>query len=106
MIPTSRDRISPDLPQATKVALARIHARAWGIVTGLLLALTLAFATLVLVIRGGPDMGRHLSLLRVFLLGYSVAIQGAVVGFVSLFVIGYALGRLTGTRYNFFARDE
>lgn len=106
MTPTSRDSISPEMPKAAKVALARIHSRAWGIAVGLLLALTLAFATIVLVIRGGSDMGRHLSLLSVFLPGYSVSIQGAVVGFVYVFVIGYALGRLTGALYNFFARDE
>jgi hypothetical protein len=105
MTPIPGANAASELPQAATVVLARLHARAWGIAVGLLMAMTLAAATLALVIRGGADVGRHLSLLRVFLPGYSVSIQGVFVGFVYFFVIGYALGRLTGTLYNRLARD-
>lgn len=83
-----------------QASLMRLNARAWGISTGLLLGGGLFFATVFLVIRGGPTVGQHLSMLRVFFPGYSVTWLGAFVGFVYAFVIGYALGRIIGSVYN------
>jgi len=104
---TPRHHQSSDDPQqAVTVGLARLHARAWGIAVGLLLGFVLAAATLLLVAKGGTQVGQHLALLGVFLPGYSVSVRGALVGFVYLFVIGYALGRFMGTLYNAFARDS
>jgi hypothetical protein len=85
-------------------ALLRINARAWGVAFGLMLGLGLFLATNILVIRGGEVVGPHLSLLGVFLPGYSVSFVGSIVGFVYLFVIGYAFGRLIGEVYNRVAR--
>ena len=81
-------------------AVARLNARAWGIAIGLLLGLGLFIATIVLVIKGGPNPGPHLILLRIYFPGYRITVLGAVIGFVYAFVIGYALGRLIGTVYN------
>lgn len=92
------------LPTEARPVLARLHARAWGIAAGSMFGLTLFVATIVLVVKGGTDVGRHLVLLAVFLPGYTVSVSGACIGFVYLFVIGYAFGRLTGTLYNYFAR--
>lgn len=78
--------------------LSRINARAWGIATGLILGGALFLATLILVIRGGPDMGAHLGRLGNILPGYSVSWLGAFVGLIYGFVIGYGLGRLIGPR--------
>ncbi len=86
--------------QDLNAALVRLNARAWGIATGLLLGGGLFVATNVLVLKGGPDVGAHLQLLRVFLPGYSVTFLGSLVGFVYLFVIGYVLGRFVGLVYN------
>lgn len=105
MPPTPHHQSSNETAQAVIVGLVRLHARAWGISVGLLLGLGLASATLLLVAKGGAEVGQHLSLLRVFLPGYSVSVTGAIVGFVYMFVIGYALGRLVSTLYNRFARD-
>jgi hypothetical protein len=80
--------------------LLRMNARAWGIAFGLALGLGLFVATNVLVLRGGPEVGPHLSLLGVFLPGYRVTFVGSLVGFVYFFVIGYGLGRLIGEVYN------
>jgi hypothetical protein len=91
--PVSEDR---QLEQA----LARLNARAWGIATGLLLGLGLFVATNFLVLKGGPNVGQHLRLLRVFFPGYSVTFLGSLVGFIYAFVLGYALGRLIGAVYN------
>jgi len=81
-------------------ALAKLNARAWGWAFGLLLGLGLFIATAFLVIKGGPNPGRHLTLLSVFLPGYKVTWAGAFLGLIYLFVIGYGLGRMIGTVYN------
>ena len=81
-------------------AILRLNGRAWGIALGLLLGGGLFLATIVLVIKGGPDVGQHLSLLSVFFPGYRVTVLGSLIGFVYAFVLGYALGRLVGIVYN------
>ena len=83
-----------------QASLMRLNARAWGISTGLLLGSGLFLATVFLVIRGGPRVGQHLAMLRVFFPGYSVTWLGAFVGFVYAFVLGYGLGRIIGSVYN------
>jgi NhaP-type Na+/H+ or K+/H+ antiporter len=80
--------------------LARLNARAWGIAIGLLCGVGLFLATLFLLLKGGQNVGAHLSLLSVYFPGYSVTIQGAFIGFVYAFVVGYALGRVIGAVYN------
>jgi hypothetical protein len=92
--------VDPAEQQHLEHALLRLNARAWGIATGLLLGLGLFLATAILVIKGGPNAGQHLRLIRVFFPGYSVTWGGALIGFVYAFVVGYALGRLVGAVYN------
>jgi hypothetical protein len=77
-----------------------LNGRAWGIAMGLLLGLGLFVATNVLVLKGGVEVGPHLSLLAQFLPGYRVTFGGSVIGFVYLFVIGYGIGRIIGGVYN------
>lgn len=86
-------------------ALARLNGQAWGISVGLVNAFGLLFATWLLVVRQGPNVGAHLGLLAIFLPGYSVTWLGGIVGFVYMFVIGYALGRLIGFVYNLQVRN-
>jgi hypothetical protein len=81
-------------------AIAKLNARAWGITVGLLLGGGLFLATLILVIKGGPNPGPHLQLLRIYFPGYRVTMLGSLIGFVYAFVFGYALGRLIGMVYN------
>lgn len=94
----------PDLnleeAQAVRRAVLRLNAQAWGTAFGLLLGLGLMVATLVLVARGGPDVGQHLGLLGNYFPGYRVTTLGALVGFVYGFVLGYIMGRLVGVIYN------
>lgn len=87
-------------PGSLNRAILRLNARAWGIAFGLLGGLGLFVATMLLVLKGGENVGQHLGLLAVFLPGYRVTTGGAVIGFVYGFVIGYALGRLMGAVYN------
>ena len=78
--------------------LLKLNARAWGIAVGMLFGSVLFIATVLLVIKGGETVGPHLSLLGSYLPGYRVTWGGAFIGFVYLFVIGYAIGRLIGGR--------
>jgi hypothetical protein len=88
-------------PQTTVTsAVLRLNARAWGIATGLFLGGGLFLATNILVLKGGPDRGAHLSLLGIFFPGYSVTFVGSIIGFIYAFVLGYALGRVIGGVYN------
>ena len=94
-------RLTPDETRVVRRETLQLNAKAWGISTGLLAALTLFVATVFLVLKGGENVGQHLALLSVYLPGYSVSIGGAFVGFVYMFVIGYALGRMIGWIYNY-----
>lgn len=80
--------------------LVTLNARAWGIAVGLILGGGLFLATNFLVVRSGPDPGRHLALLGNFFPGYSVSFGGSLIGFVYAFVLGYAIGRIIGSVYN------
>jgi hypothetical protein len=86
--------------------LLRLNARAWGIAIGLLMGLGLFTATALLIVKGGRTVGPHLSLIGSYLPGYQVTWGGAFIGFVYLFVIGYAIGRVIGGVYNAMARSD
>ena len=94
------DRLTAQEEQALRRTLLRANEQGWGIAIGLLLGLGLFLATIVLVIKGGPNPGPHLGLLRIYFPGYSVTWIGAAVGFVYAFVVGYAIGRTIATVYN------
>ena len=83
-----------------RLAVAKLNERAWGITVGLLLGLGLFFATIVLVVKGGPNPGPHLGLLKAYFPGYRVTVPGSFLGFIYAFVLGYMLGRLIGSVYN------
>ena len=81
-------------------ALRRLNARAWGISVGLLIGGGLFLATIILVLKGGENVGQHLNLLGNYFPGYRVTFLGSFVGFIYGFVLGYGVGRLIGTIYN------
>jgi hypothetical protein len=96
-------KLTPEETRAVRRATVRLNAQAWGVSFGLLCGLGLLVATLILVLKGGENVGQHLGLISVYLPGYSVTVGGAFLGFIYLFVIGYALGRVIGTVYNYIA---
>ena len=77
-----------------------LNARAWGLSVGLVFGLGLLIATIVLVIKGGPNVGAHLGLLSNYFPGYSVTFLGSIIGFIYAFVLVYGLGRLIATVYD------
>jgi hypothetical protein len=92
------DSLTPDVTST----FVRLNARAWGIAFGLLAGFGLLFATWILVLRGGPNIGAHLGLLSNFFPGYAVTWGGGLIGFVYGFVSGYIFGRTVGYVYNRF----
>jgi hypothetical protein len=81
-------------------AIRKLNERAWGIAGGVLLGGGLFLATIILVLKGGANVGQHLQLLANYFPGYRVTVPGSFVGFVYGFVTGYAIGRLVGFIYN------
>jgi hypothetical protein len=92
--------LSPSDIKTIRRAYERVSARGWGFALGILAGLGLFVATIVLVIRGGPQVGPHLQLLGVYFPGYAVSWAGAFIGAAYAFVIGYIAGRTTGAVYN------
>lgn len=86
--------------EALDTAIRTLNARAWGIAVGLLFGVGLFLATIILVIKGGPNVGAHLELLSNYFPGYRVTTLGSFVGFVYGFVLGYGTGRVIGSVYN------
>ena len=96
------DSLKHDEIQEIKKSLVRFSEQGWGLAFGTVAAVGLFVATIVLVLRGGINVGEHLNLLGVYLPGYSVSYVGSVIGFVYAFVIGYGAGRTIATVYNKF----
>jgi hypothetical protein len=94
------DKLTPQEEQALRQTLARANEQGWGITFGMLAGLGLFIATVVLVIKGGANVGAHLGLLGIYFPGFSVTWTGAFIGFVYAFVVGYAVGRTVATVYN------
>jgi hypothetical protein len=81
-------------------AIARLRAGIVAIVTAMVAGFALFAATLWLVIRGGPNVGQHLSLLQVYYPGYSVTWVGAFVGLAYGALTGAVLGWCVASLYN------
>ena len=83
--------------------LVRLNAKIHGLVTGMVLGVGLFIATNWLVLKGGRSVGRHLSLLSQFFIGYRVTFLGSLVGFAYAFACGFMLGYSIAWMYNWFA---
>lgn len=88
---------------ALRAAVARLRTGSVAIVVGFFSGTSLLLATLWLVVRGGPDIGRHLGLLRHYFPGYTVSVLGAFVGFAYAAALGVIVGWCTASIYNRFA---
>jgi hypothetical protein len=77
-----------------------LNAKALGLVLGLLLGFAVFIATNWLVVKGGPTVGRHLSLLSQYFIGYTVSFPGSFIGFAYGFALGTLSGALIGWIYN------
>jgi hypothetical protein len=85
-------------------AVVLLNAKLLGIVIGIFMGTGLFLATNFLVLKGGPNVGAHLSLLSVFFPGYRVTFFGSIIGFGYAFAVGFISGAILGAVYNKFAR--
>jgi hypothetical protein len=83
-------------------AVLGLNSRIMGAVVGAIGGVGLCVATLVLVLRGGENVGTHLSLLNQFFPGYSVTYVGSVIGLFYGLAAGYVAGWCIAWLYNRF----
>lgn len=84
--------------------VVRLNAMVLGIVLGVVIGMMILLATLWLVLKGGENVGAHLSLLNNFYWGYSVTLSGSVVGLLYGFLTGFLGGVIIAWIYNAIAR--
>ena len=77
-----------------------ISSHALGIGLGAIAALQLVLATLWLVLRGTAHESVHAKLLSHYLPGYTVTLQGSLLGGLELFLLVYLSSALIGETYN------
>jgi protoporphyrinogen oxidase len=75
-----------------EAAFARLDSVALGASIGIISAVGLFLATIILVLKGGEAIGPTLGLLSNYLIGYSVTWYGAFVGLIEAGIVGFVLG--------------
>lgn len=81
--------------------IVRLDAVTMGIAFGVLGGWGLFIATLWLVLKGGSEVGPHLTLLVNYFPGYRVSFMGSFIGFGYGFVTGFIIGALVAWLYNY-----
>ena len=89
-----------DLEDVLASTFARYDPIALGVAVGVVVGVMLFLATVVLLLRGGPGVGYHLSVLSSYLPGYSVSWVGAVIGLFEAAVVGFLHGWLISKLIN------
>ncbi len=92
------------LEERVLTRVLHLDAKVSGIVTGLLCGVGLFLATNWLVVKGGVNVGMHLSLLNQYFPGYRVTFGGSLIGFAYAFLSGFAGGYFVACVYNWIAR--
>lgn len=95
--------LDPELVLITR-AVARLRAGIVAVVAGMVAGTGLFAATLWLVIKGGPNVGQNLGLLRAYYPGYSVTWGGSFLGLLYGALTGAVLGWCVAWLYNFLVR--
>ncbi len=86
--------------QLLEHAVLRLNSSVLGIVLGVVFGLTVFAATNWLILKGGDQVGTHLSLLNQFFIGYSVTFVGSLIGLLYGFLSGYIIGFVIAWIYN------
>lgn len=82
-------------------SLARLDRTALGVALGSIFGLLIFSATIILVLKGGEQIGTNLGLLGNFFLGYDVTPIGSIVGLIYGFIVGFAIGWMIAFVRNF-----
>ena len=80
------------MPPRVVLVLARLDPRALGIALGTVCGFWLWSATIILLIRGGANVGKNLSLLSQYFIGFRVTPAGSLAAFVNGFLIAFLVG--------------
>lgn len=91
------------IEKAMLTKLMFLNAAIVGIVTGIFIGFGVFFATIFLLIKGGPVVGPHLALLGQYFIGYKVTFVGSLIGLGYGFIFGFVVGYTISWLYNFFA---
>lgn len=83
-VETLKEKITHVFPRLDPVALGL----SFGITAGILIFA----ATVFLAVRDGAEAGPNLALLSNFVPGFTVTLQGAIVGLLNLFILGFFVG--------------
>lgn len=81
-------------------ALARLDAVALGTALGAFFGLLVFLSTVILVIRGGSQVGPTMSLLGQYYIGYTVTLTGSLIGLAYGFATGFLVGSFGAGIYN------
>ena len=81
-------------------AVVSLNTKIVAIGAGFILGSVIFAVTLFLVLKGGPVVGPHLSLLSQFYPGYRVTAMGSLVGSAYGFATGCVAGMFIGRIYN------
>jgi hypothetical protein len=85
------------------VELMRLNGVILGIVLGLVVGFGIFIATILLIIKGGEEVGPHLALLGQYFIGYQVTLGGSLIGFLYGLLCGFVVGYMVASLYNWMA---
>ena len=85
-------------------AFANLDPIALGVAMGTVSGIALWLATVVLLLRGGENVGYHLQRLAYYLPGYTATWPGAFLGLVESGLIGFVLGGSVALLWNVYHR--
>lgn len=83
-----------------RTSVARLRAGVMAVVFGLTGGLGLFMATVWLLVRGGPSVGKHLNLLGHYFPGYAVTWPGSLLGLLYGAIVGAIVGGGVAWIYN------
>jgi len=93
-----------DPSKIVRSRVIRLNAIAQGVTVGLVAGIGLFIATNWLVLKGGPTVGEHLSLLGNYFIGYRVTFVGSFIGLAYGFIVGFLGAFLFAHIYNWIVR--
>jgi protoporphyrinogen oxidase len=86
------DEVAGVLKESLSFAFPKLESLAFGISLGTVSSMLLFFATILLLVKGGVDVGPNLALLNQYFPGYTPTLSGSVLGLTYGFFTGFLGG--------------